>query len=805
MRILSYIKISLRTLFLHRSFSLLTLVGLSVGIAMSIFVLEYVFYQFSYDKHYKDSDEIYRMVSEGYLGDDPVQAALSPMKLAQTLKEYSSGGEATRVIDASGKPVKSEFSKTYEKRIIYADSSFFQIFSRPFVEGNPERCLMDSSCVAISQSAAERLFGDRNPIGEKLRFEDEDEFEVKAVYSDVPGNSHFSYDFVLPFSLVEKRLKENYGDEYQEIADSWFSLVTYVYFRSGENENIDKLQTQLNDGIAPAMENEAGELFSEQSRASLQFRFQHLEDIYLFSDYDFEIGKTANPLYVFIFLGVALFILMVTAFNFMNLTTARALDRAKEAGTRRVFGADKRHLVMQFMTESVLFSLVALFLGLVMVELLLPVFNNLFRMDFFDEGYREHLDLPWVLGVTLFVGVSSGLYPAFVFSRIKGIHLQRGYNKFSSSPGLWLRGMLVLIQVFVAVVVTTTAIGMGRQLNFVENVDAGYDPSELLLVERAYYLGSTTDSMIDEIDQIDGVRNVSKLFHTPGEPVSVMSFYFSEKQERMFMLSVYQIDCTYFETMKADIKTGHYVCEDSGTVLINEKAFELLGNDSVVGKKLQTISRRPGDVIDLEITGVVEDIHHGSFKQPLRPAIYVPVDEGSVPQNLLIRMSQGAQDSVTEQVGEIWNNAGTGAPFTVKSMKEHVESYYDEDHRYSSLASAFALLILIISSLGMTGMVSFLLATHQRDMLLRKINGVPDVHNLLSRFKGFFLFVFFGALLALPVSQYLLQAWSATFSLHYQLDYMCFLIPVLLVFFISGSIVFLSGKRVLDRISLHQF
>jgi len=207
MKILNYIKISLRSLLFHRGFSLITLLGLSVGIAMSIFVLEYVFFQFSYDEHYPNSEDIYRVVSEGQLGDENVHVALSPMPLARVLNNYDDADAVTRVINASGKPVQSDFSRSYETNIIYADSAFFGVFQRAFLSGNPDACLSDSSCIAISASAAERLFGNRDPIGKTIQIKDEHSYQVRAVFQDVPGNSHFQYDFVLPFMGVENKLQ----------------------------------------------------------------------------------------------------------------------------------------------------------------------------------------------------------------------------------------------------------------------------------------------------------------------------------------------------------------------------------------------------------------------------------------------------------------------------------------------------------------------------------------------------------------------------------------------------------------------
>ncbi|WP_291862292.1 ABC transporter permease, partial [Marinilabilia sp.] len=363
MRILNYIKISLRTLFLHRGFSLLTLMGLSVGIAMSIFVLEYVFYQFSFDKHYDRYQDIYRVITTGNMENEKVNAALSPMVLASRLQQYPQVESVTRVVDGAEVPVYSEYGTSFESEILYADSSFFDVFSKTFLLGSPRGCLSDSSCVVISRSAASRLFGDRNPLDEEIRINKGRKYKVKGVFEDVPQNSHLQYDFILPFSVMEQQLRDYYGDSYSRMIESWFSLVSYTYVKMVPGLDTHSLEESFAGDIRSEMEEEDMAIFSGERKTNLEFSFQRLDHVYLFSNQDFEIGKTTNKAYVFIFLGVAFFILLVTAFNFMNLTTARALERAREAGVRRLFGARRFHLAGQFVSEAVLFSLVALFFG----------------------------------------------------------------------------------------------------------------------------------------------------------------------------------------------------------------------------------------------------------------------------------------------------------------------------------------------------------------------------------------------------------------------------------------------------------
>ncbi|PWD99869.1 ABC transporter permease [Marinilabilia rubra] len=815
MRIFNYIKISLRTLFLHRGFSLLTLFGLSLGIAMSIFVLEYVFYQFSFDRHYKNSESIYRIVTKGQLENEKVNAALAPMAMASELKKYYQTKAVTRIADASEKPVQSPYGKSLESGIIFADSTFFDVLSRPFLLGQSEGCLTDSFSVAISRSAASRLFGNRNPVGEFIRINEEDSFQVTGVFQDVPNNSHLKYNFVIPYTIMEKELRKYYEDNFDQVINSWFSLTCYVYFRVKEGTNSQAFATRLNEDLKPEMEKEDRDLFGGDSHTNLHYEFQSLEQVYLFSDLDFELGETANPVYVFIFLGVAFFILLVTAFNFMNLTTARALDRAKEAGVRRVFGAPRRSLVGQFISESVLFSFVALFLGLVLVELMLPVFSNLFRVEFLSENYREQLNLPWIVFITFCVGLMSGLYPAFVFSKIRASQVQAERTKFSSYPGLWFRGLLVMVQIFVAVFVSSTAIGMWRQIKHVEQVDLGFNSRNLVLIERAHYLDGNPDSVFKEIADVEGVSSYSKLYRNPGDPTSIMSFNFEGGGDstKLYLFAVHYVDSTFFETLQSRMLNGKYesndsskISNDSSKIVVNELAATLLNPDgAVVGESLKTLTHRNSPSVEFEISGVVENLFLGSLKNQLRPSIFIPMDRNEKPRSILVRINPDNLNSAIEEINGIWDKAETEVPFLSTPLQERIKSYYKEDYRYSSLATAFSILVLVISLLGLTGLVSFLVATRQQDVLLRKIMGIPDASNLRFLFSGYFFFVLAGALLALPASRGLLSAWAETFTAQYQMDYFCYLFPSILLIAFAIGIAMFGLKRLFSRMSLHQF
>ncbi len=805
MRWFNYIKVALRTLILHRRFSLLTLIGMSVGIAMGLLVLQYVFYQFSFDTYYSNPGDIYRVTSTGHLSSEELGAAVVPVILGPTLEKYSQVEVLTRVVPAPEMLVKSPFNEAYQTEVVFADRHFFEVFDRPFLLGDSAACFPDSACAIISSSAASRFFGQNNPLGQTIQLDDSTTFTVKAVFEDVPPNSHFKYSIVLPFSFVLNRMKVRHGDDYQKTVNSWFTLSGYAYFRKSAGANMDSLRHQFNADADLLMEPEIMETFGSKTRANLDFRFQPLRHIYLFSDLDFEIGATTNAVYVFLFLAVALFILGITAVNFINLTMARATIRFKEVGVRRVFGARRTHIVFQFFTESVVFTFMALFLGLVLVELSMPSFNRLFQIQLKVPGYRDQMSILWILANIFFVALLSGSYPALYFSGIHPRTIFRGVA-VRKKKSVSLRGFLVMLQVFVAVSVITIALGMQRQLGYIHHADLGFDTGGLYIIERTGVLADKTDSVIDALKKVDGVEQMVKLYRKPGENIPLISFYHADDTSRAFLLGVQYVDCHLFEAIGVDVISGQSPgkgdCADSTRVLINQTGARLLNIGEVAGEYIKTVSRS-GEHERLEIAGVVPDVHFESLKQPLRPTIFVPVTSKEEAQNLLVKFNRTDIEGVEAKMMPVWRHYAGDAPFVVSPVAARIAAFYDEDTRYSNIATSFAVLALFIAALGLIGMSSFILGFRQNEMILRKVSGAPVPAILGHIFRGYFMYVLLGVLLSISVSNVFLKMWLSTYTYNFGLNLFCFLIPAILVSAIALIIAWSTGVSTLQNVLKH--
>jgi len=310
--------------------------------------------------------------------------------------------------------------------------------------------------------------------------------------------------------------------------------------------------------------------------------------------------------------------------------------------------------------------------------------------------------------------------------------------------------------------------------------------------------------MYREIENLDLAEDVSRLYFKPGEPVSIMSFSNTEDSSQLFLFEVYPVDSSFFRTIGVKAEKGSEHLLGSGEIVVNRQAAQMLGND-VIGRKIYTVARDAGDRMELAIQGVVPDIHFSGWKQSLRPAVYIYAGPEEKLTSLLVRFKKGQWPQTHQLLNDLWEQSKPGIPFKAVSFREKNRDFYSEDYRYMSLAWAFAVLVIIIATLGMTGLVSFLLATRQQELYLRKITGFPDFHNIRILFSGFFLFVLLGVLMAIPVSGSMLSDWSQAFVVRYEVDYFCFVLPALLMLILAGVLVFLGARRLLNRISLHQF
>jgi putative ABC transport system permease protein len=744
MRCSNFVKIAFRNIILHRGFSLVSLIGLSLGMAMALLVLAYVRYETTYDTHFPQSGNIYRLNSYGQVGNDTIQSALTALPLTKQAVVLPGVVAATRLFPASKKLVKSEHARFIEPHFFYADKGFFKVFELSFLVGDANTVFSDTNSVVLSLATAKRFFGTRNPVGETLELDNGVKLEVTGIYRDLPENLHFKADLIANWELVEKRMQSNLKQEYEGWNDNWFTLSCYTYIRTGPDVEMDSLVQRLNSQTSELMRLQKETLqdggdpgFDKMEIISVP---QAIGDIHLSTNLDHEIQKGANATYVGIFAGIAIFILVITAINFMNITTARASRRFKEIAVRKTFGAGRRHLVVQFFTESILFCLLALVIALVFMELFFERFSLLFDIPMGQGMFLNHLQFGWVVLTTLLVGAIAGSYPSFFFSVLQADKIFKGQVK-TGRFGFIVRGILVAFQICIAVALMSVSLSMHNQLKFLKSAPLGYDPDRLVAVEREYALGSRIDSVKADLKGRALVEGVSSVQFLPGEETSILSYRNMADSAQVILMSTNVVDSMFFVTMGARMAHGRAFKNeegaDSSQVVINESAARLLGYTEQVPCRIEMIGSKKMSVpLIFNVVGVVKDIHYESMKHPVKPMVFVQAKKGSPADYLLIRFKAGGLESGILETKALWSSVVPDDPFVFFRLSDKVEGFYREEQRFARIGAVLAVIALVFAILGLIGMVSFVVQSKHKAMEISRVLASSTSMMLVGTFRG---------------------------------------------------------------------
>src|SRR5690554_3777586 len=807
MRILNFIKTFFRNILLHSGFSLLTLFGLSIGIAMSLLVLIYVYYESNYDRHWPHTEQIFRLYSYGEISGEAIKSAVTPQPLAGVVAQAEDVEAVVRLVPGARKLVAGSFNRSLESGFFYADPGFFEIFDLTFLEGDPHSALRDSAAVVLTRSTALRLFGEEKVKGALLTVEDSSVFMVSAVVDDVPANSHFSFDFLASWPEVEARLRKHPEDERAGMIDNWLHLNSYTYIKVNAHADVAKLGRALAERTSHEVEEQVAASFSgrgeEEGRIAIDFGLQPVSAVHLHSQLDNEPKDRASALYLYIFTAIAIFILLVTAVNFMNLTTAKAARRYKEVAVRKYFGAGRRMLILQFLTEAVAFSFLALFLALVLVEWLLPVFNAMFQIRMSVSGFIREPDTIWILVLTMSLGVLSGSYPALFFSGLKPWSALTGSMRVSRL-GLVLRGLLISFQTALALVLLVLTLGMAWQLHYLQRTFHGFQEDHALVVEWG---GTDAQGLLDLKEgllQRSEVAKVGLAEFVPGDDPTVVSFRWEGDSTRVLLLALNYVDEGFFEALGAELVAGRWSrlsrdSSETAEVVVSASALRLLGQSGAQQQFLEMIGgRSSARDYRFKIVGVVADISFAGIKEEPRPMVFVLDREAARSEHLVIRLNNSPEGDAVVQ--EVWRELAPGRTMHYSSLAALKEGFYAEEQRFAHIAVMFALLALVLMVFGLIGMSAFLLQYHQKQLFIRKVLSAGFKDLLAYSLRDYWLFLAGGMALGLPAAAFVLQFWLAGFSRIFVLPFYAYILPVLLMLMLAFVVAWITGGREIRKV-----
>ncbi|MBA2329709.1 MAG: ABC transporter permease [Flavisolibacter sp.] len=785
----NYIKIAWRNLVKQKAFSILNITGLAIGLSCFLLIAVYVLDEISYDGYHEKADRIYRINSDLVFGGEEQRLPFTSDVIGATLKnDYPQVEEFVRIYTSNGsKLVKKGNEFITEQRVGHADSTFFDVFTLPALKGDTKSALNEPNTVVVTESTANKYFGSTDIIGKTIETNENNStlYKITAVIKDIPNNSHFNFDFIFSMDNV------NY---------SWgmhlsHNFHTYLLLKPGtEVKRFEKnLDEYILNYVLPQAKTVLNiESMEEFARAGnkLKYSLVPITDIHLMSDRQFEMSAGGNIQYVYIFSAVALFILLIACINFMNLTTARSSNRAKEVGIRKVLGTNKKRLVIQFLSESTLMAVISMILAIIIAFLVLPLFNDVSA----KQMTIQSLFTPWIIPVLIIlpflVGLLAGSYPAFYLSAFQPIQVLKGKMNMSARGG-GLRNVLVVFQFATSIILIIGTIVIYRQLNYIQTKNVGFNKDQVLIVDNAYTLRNNTEAFKNDMLNTPGVMMATYSSYLPVSNSSRNDNTFSTESvmtsENGFGMQVWSVDDQYIPTMGMGMKTGRNFSKDyptdSNAVIINETAAKMLGGEDVIGRRIYTTTNfETGELTAYTIIGVVKNFHFESLKQNIGPLCMLLKRSTGI---VSFKIAGNESGNILAKAEKAWKSMVPAMPFTYRFMDESFEDMYRAEQRVGKISLIFSVIAIFIGCLGLFGLAAFIAEQRTKEIGIRKVLGasVNGIVHLLS--KDFLKLVLIAFVIAAPFAWWAMHKWLEDFAFRINISWWIFLVAGLIALSIA--------------------
>ncbi|HNR08235.1 MAG TPA: ABC transporter permease [Saprospiraceae bacterium] len=767
----NYLLTAWRNLIKNKTFSILNVTGLAIGIACFILIANYIVDEVSYDRWNKYADRLYRVDADIRIGGSELNLAVSSDPMGPTLKQdYPQVEEFVRLYASSGsKLIKKGSEYIEEGGVVHADSTLLRIFPFEVLAGDAQRPLHGPGKVILSETAARKYFGNtglEEVIGKTLETDDRDKFyTVTAVIRDVPRNTHFDKDLFFSIDNVDY----NWGSYLSN------NFTTYIRLQEGAdplefNKNFPGF---LEKYVIPQVQQFAPIKSMDEFKAAgnkLEYFLFPVTKIHLYSNRVAELAANSNIQYVYIFSAVALFILLIACINFMNLSTARSANRAREVGVRKVLGTGRNNLISQFLTESTLIAFFATAAGIGMALLLLPFFNDLSAKTF---GMKELFKPGWLavyLSLPFLLGLIAGIYPAFYLSAFRPIAVLKGKMEGSLNKS-GLRSALVVFQFATSILLIIGAIVVYNQLKYIQSKNIGFNKDQVLVIDGTGALRPNTEAFKNEISKLSGVTASTFAGYLPVSNSSRSDNTFFKDAvpdvNRGLNMQVWRIDEDYIPLMGMEILAGRNFSKERGTdssaIILNEEAVRLLGFESnPLDQKIYGGSRIEQNQVEaFHVIGVVKDFNFESLRQKVGPLCFFL---GKADGTTAFKVNTGNIQQLIGQIEDTWRTMAKGAPFSYRFLDQSFDEMYRAEQRVGKIALSFSILAIFIACLGLFGLATFIAEQRTKEIGIRKVLGaeVPDIITMLSR--DFIRLVLIAAVVAFPLGWFLMNRWLQDFA-----------------------------------------
>ncbi|MBA7531339.1 hypothetical protein ES705_23551 [subsurface metagenome] len=772
----NFIVISLRSLATHKIYTFINILGLAIGMASVLLITIYVLHELSYDKFHRNADQIYRVTVHGKLRGIDLNAAVTAPPMAEALVEENDAViRSTRIGHFDAWLVSNGDIKYNEDNFLFTDSNFFRLFSFNLLKGNPDSVLIKPRSIVLTESTAKKYFGDEDPIGKKLRIETEENYyTVTGLMEDVPDNSHFHFDLLGSIVTLEKY-----------IPDIWLSHLFYTYIQVKESTDIVVLKKDINrfveKYVTPQVEEILGTTLASFSEGEQAFRYdlQKLTRIHLYSNLDNELEVNGRALYVYTFGVIAMLILIITSLNFMNLSTANSSNRAREVVLRKVIGSERRILIFQFLTESVLFSFIALVFALLITELAMPGFNNYLGVNL---QFNVLKNLPAVFSIILFtmvLGLSAGSYPAFFISSYEPVKVLHGIlNKGVKNRRV--RSVFVIFQFFVSILIIIVSLIVFAQVEHMLNKELGFTKERILVIRRPDALQDQINDFKLEILQHPNIESVTNSNSIPGRKFIATSYIVEDDSTRKnYIMNHIFVHHDFREAFGLQMVEGRFlsssITSDTAVCVINEAAARELNMDSILGTQLEMPGFAEEKGKKFKIIGVVRNFHFESVDKEIEPLV-ISLMPGNQEGFLNVRLSSKGIEKSIKYLEETWEEYTSEYPFIYFFLDKDFDQNYRSVIRTGRILYLFSLLSIFVACLGLFGLVSFTSNQRIREIGIRKSMGATFYQIIYLLLKETVVLLLIASAIAWIAAYFFSRVWLRDFYSKISVSPKCFIL-----------------------------
>jgi putative ABC transport system permease protein len=773
----SFLKIAWRNIVKHKTFSLINIFVLAIGLACFLLITLYVADELSFDRYHDKADRIYRVNSNIIFGGAEMKIGVCSDPMGATLKkDYPEVEQFTRIYNSDGsKQIKKGNEYITEDAVAYADSTFFEVFTFKAISGELQQALNEPNTVVISESSALKYFGRTNVVGETIETEAGSGklFKVTAVIKDMPNNGHFRFDFIFSMDNV------NY-DFGNYISHNFY---TYIFLKPGtlpgefEKHFKEVIERYVFPQASHIMQLKSMDEF-EKAGNKLEYSLMPITDIHLKSDRFPELAPVGNIRYIYTFGAVALFILLLACVNFINLSTANSGSRAREIGIRKVLGSEKSVLVGQFLSESVLTSFIATIFALLLVWACLDLFNDVSAKELSMLDLLKPTPLILISLLSIVTGLVAGSYPAFYIAAFQPIAALKGRLKLSSHKS-YFRNALVVFQFSTAIMLIIGTVVVYKQLSFIRNKNLGYHKEQILLIDDTYVLGNNYEAFKKSINALNGVKTTASAGYLPVSGSSRSDNTFSTDAtmttENSFNMQNWSLDYDYIPLLGIEFIQGRNFSREFGTdslgLVINETCAKMLGGGNVIGKKIYTSS--DGKTMDrvYTIIGVVKNFNFESLRQEVGP---LSMRLGNANWTTAVKLSSGDIPGLIAGIEKLFKSMASGKPFSYRFLDDAFEDMYRTEQRIGKLALTFSVLAIFIACLGLFGLATYMAQQRVKEIGVRKVLGA-SVFNIVQMLSSDFIkLVALSAVISFPLSWWAMHSWLQDFAFRTTLNWWVF-------------------------------